>query len=1064
MGVVKGEAQVTLDGKQAENTLAILNKRAKELKAEYISLSKTNPNNPKLKEIDAELKSISKTTQSIKKQTFEYQKVLNNLSGASLQELNKAKRALTIQTAKLKRGTDEYKKSAGDLSKVNAEISKVRKEMKGAGVTTRNFGINLKNIGVQILSATGIIGGFQMLVSVFQKYNKSADEVFDIQKKLQSSLELTDQYARANAATIRALSNTFKEDYNKTTEAAIKVSKELDISVGEAIEHIEEGFLKGSNKGGEFLDILNEYPAQFRNMGVDANTFFAIVNKQATEGVFSDKGVDSIKEAAISIREMTPATNDALRNIGLSGEQIQKKLKDGSTTMFEVIQQISGKLSEFPPQSKEVGAAIADIFRGAGEDAGLRFLTSLKDIDGSLEDVNETIGENQRQTLEMEKSWNGFVASVSNGEGIFSRASAKIKEAFAGIFKSLQRYNEGLDIVDQTLMDNEKVQAAVNHSVKKQSELLKAATTDEERRTIAIQRTKVIQESLTKLQEIANKQEEEGVKSHSKSAVQLKVKMMELQALEKELSKYTSIQQKTNEEINEEAKGNEKASEEARKRADEIAKANARMRDMLRSMNIQLIDDEREKAIAEIDLWKEKEEEKIKASKASAELKATAVEAIEAIHQRKLQDLDNKTSENQLKKLQQIENFLKQQNAQLETEKEAILQNEIAAIEAKYDQQIQIARDAMVEEGTINEELQQKITELENGKTDAVKDYKEQKELEHAQNIQAIRQEYGLITDEESLQLELDQLQTFLDDKLITEEEYEIGKAQMLDNYRDQQTDKEKKAQQERVKAVLEGINKQKAVLNAYGNFFASQKEAELAAAGDNEEQKKEIAKKYADKEFLITAGNIIANTAQGITKALAQLGPIAGPIAAGAIGATGLIQLNAANAERNRIKGLEHGGEFPVTRQQDGKQYNAKFGGSKRGYISRPTVLVGEENKREFVVSSKSLQHPLINRAVNAIDAYQRSGIMQFNYNKVNRALGVVKGFEAGGTIGAKDKAQEQTATNTDVLLLNLIEAFNAYASKVDNWANELEVFIELQKIRDAESELSSIEAEVKQ
>ena len=138
---------------------------------------------------------------------------------------------------------------------------------------------------------------------------------------------------------------------------------------------------------------------------------------------------------------------------------------------------------------------------------------------------------------------------------------------------------------------------------------------------------------------------------------------------------------------------------------------------------------------------------------------------------------------------------------------------------------------------------------------------------------------------------------------------------------------------------------------------------AEIEAAKGNTEEverleqekaqkKLDIEKKYADVNFAVKASEIVANTALAIMMALAELGPIAGPIAAGLMAATGAVQLAAANAERQKVKsmtlsssssssssgkrvatGRESGGYVDVTREQDGKPFRAKYDPSQRGY-----------------------------------------------------------------------------------------------------------------------------------
>ena len=88
--------------------------------------------------------------------------------------------------------------------------------------------------------------------------------------------------------------------------------------------------------------------------------------------------------------------------------------------------------------------------------------------------------------------------------------------------------------------------------------------------------------------------------------------------------------------------------------------------------------------------------------------------------------------------------------------------------------------------------------------------------------------------------------------------------------------------------------------------------DAEIQRAGENSEEvarlekekenkKLAVQKKYANVNFAIKVSEIIANTAVSIMQAFAQLGPIAGAIAAAMLTATGAAQIATANAERKR-------------------------------------------------------------------------------------------------------------------------------------------------------------------
>lgn len=266
------------------------------------------------------------------------------------------------------------------------------------------------------------------------------------------------------------------------------------------------------------------------------------------------------------------------------------------------------------------------------------------------------------------------------------------------------------------------------------------------------------------------------------------------------------------------------------------------------------------------------------------------------------------------------------------------------------------------------------------------------------------------------------QLKQALDNQYITQEEYEKKVQQMK---------KESFMKQAQYYTELFS-NAVGALQNAEMANVDAKYDAEIKAAEGNTalqeklEKKKaneklKIQKKYADVNFAMQAAQIISNTATSIMKAYSEMGPIAGSVAAALMGVTGAAQLAVANAERQKVKrmtlngssgsssastsrvasGRESGGRIDVEREQDGKHFNAEFSPGKRGYIDKPTVIVGEGPRgksKEWVASNAALENPTIAPLINLMDAAQRAGqIRTFDMNKYLMAM---QGRALGGSI----------------------------------------------------------------
>ena len=293
---------------------------------------------------------------------------------------------------------------------------------------------------------------------------------------------------------------------------------------------------------------------------------------------------------------------------------------------------------------------------------------------------------------------------------------------------------------------------------------------------------------------------------------------------------------------------------------------------------------------------------------------------------------------------------------------------------------------------------------------------------EHEQKRRGILQQYGLLSDQEMYTQELEQLQTFLDQKMITEEQYEKAVQNLKRDSYKKQFDYYTSLFSNAFTAL------QDAEMAQVDAKYDAQIEAARQAGEDTTElenkkaqEKLAIEKKYADVNFAIKASQIIADTAVSIMMAYSQLGPIAGSIAAALMGITGAAQLAAANAEREKVKkmtlsgsssstasgarvatGLESGGRIDVERRQDGKLFNAELDPDRRGYIDRPTVIVGEGptgQSKEWVASNAALSNPTIAPIIDIIDNAQRAGTVRtLDMRKlVARSL---SGLQSGGPL----------------------------------------------------------------
>lgn len=316
-----------------------------------------------------------------------------------IEELKEAEEA----TGRFQRSVGSYydsmMKAADDLQNTeffgfdvvdDTGIGKVMEMGKSVEDLRVKFGA-LKNTALSLLTnpyflAMAGVAGVGMAFKWFYDYNKGIEEA--TRKTMQFTGLFGDEMKSVRNQAL-AISETFSVDFGETLQSANVMSKQFGISVSESLKLLQDGFVAGANASDEFLENVKEYPTYLKEAGLNAEQFVAISTNATKQGIFSDKGLDTIKEGNLRLREMTTATAAALDGIGISSEKVQKELQNGSKTTFDIMQEVGNKLKEYPASSAKVGKAIADIFGGPGEDAGLKYIETLGDIEMNMDKVKE---------------------------------------------------------------------------------------------------------------------------------------------------------------------------------------------------------------------------------------------------------------------------------------------------------------------------------------------------------------------------------------------------------------------------------------------------------------------------------------------------------------------------------------------------------------------------------------------------------------------------------------------------------------------------------------------------
>ena len=389
--------------------------------------------------------------------------------------LGKLNATIGVNTDYVKRNSDRYTQQKMTIGSYREEIKAAWMELNNLNSSMSNLGIvggafgdslgslgeigglfdNLKGLsaiaGNKWLLGLGIGGGAAAGIGWWVNYNKGLVEATRL---TQQFTEKSGDDLKEYRSEVQTIADFYGKDFKEVLIGTNAVSKQFGIDASEAIKLIQDGFIAGADANGEFLDTLREYPAYFKEAGISAETFIAITAQAAKSGIYSDKGVDVIKEGNLRIREMTTATADALEGIGISATEVQEQLKSGQKTTFDIIQMVSERLNELPDSASVVGTALADIFGGPGEDAGLQYIRTLKDIKTNLNDVKATageVGEAQEEYLQAQKELATEVAKLFDTTGgAYESMVAKVKISIASMTSDLVKFvRRGIESIEK---------------------------------------------------------------------------------------------------------------------------------------------------------------------------------------------------------------------------------------------------------------------------------------------------------------------------------------------------------------------------------------------------------------------------------------------------------------------------------------------------------------------------------------------------------------------------------------------------------------------------------------
>lgn len=827
-------------------------------------------------------------------------------------EYKKAKNEL----AKLTIGSDAYNKKLKEVKKLKGILDEHRKSLGFVQSTWQKLGGMMKSF-LPVFGLSTLLAGIKKLNDFTEALKQNRAEV----KKLS---DLTGPALNNATSRVTAIADVYKKDFGEVLQATNNLSKQMGITFNESFDLIEKGFQAGADANGEFLEQVREYPTFFKEAEYNAEQFISTITKQTKSGIFSDKGIDAIKEATLSLREMTEPTKEALKALGIDSVDLSLKISSGQIKMSDAISLVAKKMSELPAQSQAVGMGLADIFKGAGEDAGVEFISTLSDINTELEEMidnNDDLVITQQNNLIATTEWNEAMLRMFGSDAPIKKGWSKLKSSITTGLNDIMTVltNPNLTFIEKiAIFDNglAKYSATVLQAVevtKAEEEAYKLLN----KQLVLMARNIGIEIDLTNL---TNQEIQELI---DKKKAQIEA--------ERQLAKAEKDRQK-----------------EAEKAYKKYLATEEKLQNKIRELREQLHLDTLTDQAKEIQAVKNKYAKLIE----EAEGHNDVIKELEELRAQEIAAINAKYEDDKLKKREEVEQKINEMLLQGKNK-------EIYAVAKKYQELIKLAEQFGFDTTELFAQMQEQIAEIEENYSD------------DGENSNLFMKIFGL--DEEGwadLQGKFNMVFAFIDQAAAAYSAYS--------NLRQAQDDAE-------MQRFEKNTNNKKVKLEKQLNrgIISQEEYVQKAEQLDLEldRKKAQLMKEQSEREKTAAYFNAAINTAAAIIGFMADPGGWAG-VALSAIAAlTGGLQIAAISSEP--VPAYEHGGRI----KKEGIIY-AGEGNKEEGVLSNkmltdPTYgpmanyLLDVQDGKSAVFPSNATEMPDSGSISQAMDynAFQRSG-----------------------------------------------------------------------------------------
>ena len=316
-----------------------------------------------------------------------------------------------------------------------------------ASKSVLDFTSDYQNANKIIWSQTGITSGKFVELSV------AAREVFadnfgeSLTEVAENIAEINRQTGETDPSKLKELAEgayTLRDAYGAEIPESMRVVNQLmnqfGLSATEAFNLIVQGYQRGLDKNGNFLDSLNEYGPKYAQLGLSAEEMFNSLAAGAEGGVFDiDKLGDAMNEFTIRVKDSD--ADEAMIALGLATEDVSEQLQGAQgnvQTYQEKVQDLEQKLglaqlkqSEFNDKTKE--------------STKIQSANTIAKYSKELEEARQKLAEASTEVSNLTEKQNAGGVSLDEFKRKFAEGGETGREAFLQLVAALKQVEDPLE-------------------------------------------------------------------------------------------------------------------------------------------------------------------------------------------------------------------------------------------------------------------------------------------------------------------------------------------------------------------------------------------------------------------------------------------------------------------------------------------------------------------------------------------------------------------------------------------------------------------------------------------